>query len=119
MQVVVKTPRIRLEGEVTPELVEYLRTQYGDIEVIEEEDDELVEVTRSEWYRSLKERLTPGENMKLYREMHGLSQEELGRKLGRFSRQNISNMENGHRSISKATAKRLAQVFDVSVEKFL
>jgi transcriptional regulator with XRE-family HTH domain len=57
--------------------------------------------------------------MKLYREMHGLSQAELGRKLGRFSRQNISNMENGHRSISKATAKRLAQVFDVSVEKFL
>jgi len=119
MQVVVKTPRIRLEGEVRPELVEYLRKQYGGIEVIEEEDDELIEVTRSEWYRSIREQLTPGENMKLYRELHGLSQEDLGRRLGRFSRQNISNMENGHRSISKNAAKRLAELFEVSVEKFL
>ncbi|MFW6288163.1 MAG: hypothetical protein ACOC2Q_00100 [Spirochaetota bacterium] len=28
-------------------------------------------------------------------------------------------MENGHRPISKAVAKRLAELFDVSVEKFI
>ena len=55
----------------------------------------------------------------MYRELQNLTQEELGKKLGSFSRQNISNMENGHRPISKAVAKKLAAIFDVSVEKFM
>ena len=119
MQVVVKKPHIRVEGEVTGALVEYLRQQFGEIEVIEDDDDALLEVTESEWYRSIRSTMTPGENMRVYRELHGLTQTELGRKLGNFTRQNISNMENGHRPISKAVAKRLAALFDVSVEKFI
>jgi transcriptional regulator with XRE-family HTH domain len=39
---------------------------------------------------------------------------ELGKKIGNFTRQNISNMENGRRPISKAVAKALAELFDVS-----
>jgi len=119
MQVVVKKPRIRLEGEINSELLQYLRETYGEVEVIEDEDDELVEVTKSEWYRNIRNEITPGENMRLYRELHNLSQAELGEKLGKLSRQNISNMENGQRGISKAVAKRLSELFDVSVEKFL
>jgi DNA-binding XRE family transcriptional regulator len=119
MQVVVKKPRIRIEGEVTAELVEYLRKEYGEIEVITDEEEELVEVTESEWYRSLRRSISPGENVRLYRKLHGLTQEELGTKLGNFTRQNISNIENGHRAVSKNMAIRLAELFDVSVEKFL
>jgi len=73
MQLVVKKPHIRLEGEIGGSLVRFLRDQYGEIEVIEDEDDELVEVTKSEWYRS----------------------------------------------ISRNMAKKLATLFDVSVEKFV
>lgn len=80
---------------------------------------EVIEVTKSDWYRNIREQITPGDNMRFYREMHKLSQEKLGKKLGSFSRQNISNMERGHRSISKATAIKLAEFFDVSVDKFL
>lgn len=119
MQVVVKKPHIRVEGEVTGNLVEYLRREFGEIEVIENEDDELIEVVDSDWYRSIRATTSPGENMRVYRELHDLTQEELGRELGRFTRQNISNMENGHKPISKAVAKRLAELFDVSVEKFV
>ena len=119
MQVVVKTPRIRIEGEVTTELVEYLRKEFGEIEVITEEEDELIEVTESEWYRALRESVGPGENVRLYRELHKLTQEELGKKIGKFTRQNISNIENGHRAVSKNMAIRLAELFNVSVEKFL
>lgn len=119
MQVVVKTPHIRLEGEVTDDLVEYLRQRFGEVEVIEDDDDELVEITESDWYRSIKETMSPGENVRLYRELHGMTQAELGAKLGAFTRQNVSNMENGSRPISKAAAKRLAELFDVSVEKFI
>ncbi len=38
---------------------------------------------------------------------------------GWLSRQNISNMEHGHRQISEGLAKKLAELFDVSVGKFL
>ncbi|TVR94353.1 MAG: XRE family transcriptional regulator [Spirochaetaceae bacterium] len=119
MQVVVKKPRIRLEGEIGGSLVQFLRDQYGEVEIIEDEGDELVEVTKSDWYQSIRETITPGENMRVYREMHGLTQDQLAEKLGNLTRQNISNMENGHRSISKTMAKKLAALFDVTIEKFV
>ncbi len=119
MQVVVRTPHTRLEGEVTDDLVDYLRRRFGEIEVIENDDDELVEVTESDWYRSIESTMSPGENLRVYRELRGMTQAELGAKLGAFTRQNVSDMENGHRPISKAVAKRLADLFDVSVEKFI
>ena len=84
-----------------------------------DKDEKLVRVTDSDWYRSLRATITPGENLRHYRELHGLTQEELGKRLGKFTRQNISNMENGHRAISKNAALALAGHFDVSVEKFL
>jgi DNA-binding XRE family transcriptional regulator len=119
MQVVVKKPHIRMEGEITSELIQYLQEQYGEIEVIEDDDEALVEITQSDWYRDVRAQITPGENMRFYRKLHDLSQEALGQKIGSFHRQHISNMERGHRPISKITAKRLAELFDVSVEKFL
>jgi len=119
MQVVVKKPHIRLEGEIGSSLVKYLRDQYGEIEVIEDEDDELVEVTKSDWYRSIRETITPGENIRMYRQVYGMTQDQLAEQLGNLTRQNISNMENGHRAISKNMAKRLSMLFDVSVEKFV
>jgi DNA-binding XRE family transcriptional regulator len=119
MQVVVKKPHIRLEGEIGGSLVKFLRDQYGEIEVIEDEDDELVEVTKSDWYQSIRETTTSGDNVRAYRQMHGMTQDQLANELGNLTRQNISNMENGHRAISKKMAKKLATLFDVSVEKFI
>ncbi len=119
MQVVVKKPHIRLEGEISGSLVKFLRDQYGEIEVIEDEDNELVEVINSDWYRSIRETITPGENVRTYRQMHGMTQDQLAEKLGNLTRQNISNMENGQRSISKNVAKKLATLFEVSIEKFM
>ncbi len=58
-------------------------------------DEELIEVSNSDWYQTIREQTTPGENMRIYRELHGLSQQQLGSKLGRLTRQNISNMEHG------------------------
>jgi len=108
-----------VDGEITTELVEYLRKEYGDIELIEDEDEQLIEVSKSGWYRSMRKAITPGENLRVYRVLHKLTQEELGKKLGNFTRQNVSNMENGHRAISKNVALRLSELFDVSVDKFM
>jgi transcriptional regulator with XRE-family HTH domain len=82
-------------------------------------EDTVFEITKSEWYHHIRSEISPSENIRLYRELHHMSQTELGEKLGRLSRQNISNMENGQRGISKSLAKRLSKLFDVSVEKFL
>jgi DNA-binding XRE family transcriptional regulator len=57
--------------------------------------------------------------MKLYRELHKMTQAELGEKLGGLPRQHISNMERGMRAISLATAKKLSAFFKVSVERFI
>lgn len=119
MQVVVKKPHIRVEGNIPGNLLEYLRREFDDIEIIEDPDEELLEIHESDWYRSIRPTISPGENVRAYRELHNLTQRELGEKLGNLSRQNISNIENSHRPISKAVAKKLAEVFDVSVEKFL
>lgn len=119
MQVLVKKPHIRLEGEIPRQLLSYLEQNFGEVQVIENEDEELVEVTRTEWCRNIRDQTSPGENLRLYRTLHGLTQEELGTKVGNFSRQNISNMERGHKSISKSVAKKLAELFDVSVDKFI
>ena len=51
--------------------------------------------------------------------MYGMTQEKLGEMLGGIPRQHVSNMERGTRSISIKTAQKLAQIFKVSVEKFL
>ena len=119
MQAVVKKPHIRLEGEIPAELLAFLRDHYADVEIIENEDDELEDVFESTWYKNIRAETTPGDNLRIYREIHGMTQEQLGEKLGGIPRQGISNMENGHRAISKKTAKKLAEIFDVSVEKFI
>jgi len=119
MQVVVKKPHIRVEGDITGNLVEYLRQEFDDIEIIRDKDEELLEICDSDWYRSIRPTISPGENVRVYRELYKLTQKELGERLSNLSRQNISNIENGHRPISKAMAKKLAELFKVSVEKFL
>ncbi len=77
MQVVVKTPHIWLEGEVTDDPIDCLRRRFGEIEVIDNDDEELVEVLESEWYRSIKPTISPGENMRVYRELHRMAYAEL------------------------------------------
>ena len=119
MQVVVKKPPIRLEGEITPNLVDFLKTEFGNIEVVDDKDEELIDVTESAWYQNINQTISPGETLRFYREMRGITQAELGARIGRFRRQYISNLENGHRPISKAVAKRLAVLFEVSVERFI
>jgi len=118
MQVVVKKPPIKLEGEITSNLIAYLTAEFGDIEVVED-DDEFIDVTKSEWYQNIKQSISPGDTLRFYREMRGFTQAELGERIGRFSRQYISNLENGHRPISKTVAKRLSALFEISVSRFI
>ncbi len=122
MQVVAKTPRIdlRISGEIPEKILRALEEEYGDaLQVLGGEDDELVDVTATDWYRETKMRITPGDTLRIYRENAGLTQTALGQRMGGVPRQHISNMENGRRPIGKENAKRLAAALHTDYRVFL
>ena len=82
-------------------------------------DDEPVNVFETDWYQARKNAMTPGKYCRIYRENKGLTQDELGQKLGGLSRRYVSDLETGHRTISKNVAKALSELFKQPVVRFL
>lgn len=117
MLAVAKTPRTRLkiEGEVPPALLMMLKKTFGkDLKI---EEDEYVNIRDTSWYKKTK--LTPALRVKEYRDLFEYTQAQLGNLLGGKSRQYVSDIENNRRSISLESAKKLAKIFETSVEKFV
>jgi len=122
MLAVVKTPHInvKIQGKIPSKLIDLLKDEYGErVHLIEEADDQLVDVFKTDWYRRTKERLTPGKRLRIYRQNLRMTQSALGKQLGGIPRQFVSNMENGIRPISKKMALKLSELFGVSVAKFI
>lgn len=122
MQAVVKTPHIEItiKGDIPQKIIALLRKEYGKrVRLTKDENDEYVNIIETEWYKKMKAEKTPADNMKIYRRIHKITQERLGEMLGGIPKQHVSNMENGIRPISKNTAKKLAKIFNVSVERFI
>ncbi len=122
MLAVVKTPRIKIEikGRISKKLLDVLKEEYGsEVRIIPDEEDEKLDVFKTDWYKGMQEKMTPGKNLRIYRQNRGITQKELGELLGGIPRQHISNMERGIRSISKKVALKLSAVFNTSVEKFI
>ena len=122
MLAVVKTPRTKIEikGNISKKLLDVLKEEYGsDVQLIPDEEDEKLDVFETDWYKGIKEKLTTGKNMRIYRQNRGMTQKELGEMLGGIPCQHISNMERGIRSISKKVALKLSKIFNTSVDKFI
>ena len=122
MQAVVKTPHIevRIKGDIPPKLLFVLEEEFGtDLLLEEEQDDEVVNIFETDWYSQIKSSMTPGDNLKIYRENRGWTQAQLGEMLDGVPRQHVSNMERDLRPISKKTARKLARIFNVSPGKFI
>jgi DNA-binding XRE family transcriptional regulator len=122
MQAVVKTPHIEIniKGDIPQKILSVLKEEYGKkVRLVNDEDDEYVNIVETDWYKKMKAEKTPADNLKIYRRIHKITQGKLGEILGGIPKQHVSNMENGIRPISKNTAKKLAKIFDVSVERFI
>ena len=122
MLAVVKTPRTRIEirGKISKRLLDVLKEEYGsEVQIIPDDEDEKIDIFETDWYKNAKEKLTPGKNMRIYRQNLGITQKELGELLGGVPRQHISNMERGIRAISKKVALNLSKIFNASVDKFI
>ncbi len=105
-----------IEGKISPDTLEKLKGLFKDSLIVE--DDEWVDFENTDWYKELKASRTPGVNLKFYRTENKLTQKELGEKLG-VQKQFISDMERERKPISKAMAKKLSELFNVSVSKFI
>lgn len=124
MLAVVKKPHTRtllfeVKGDIPSHVLAYLEQAFGqDVEVIEDAE-EPVNLFETDWYQDIRQQTTPGEIVRIYRENMSITQAELGRKLGNISRQKVSDIEHNRRSISKEMAKKLSQIFNAAVERFL
>ncbi len=124
MLAVVKKPLteqalFEVKGEIPPNVISYLEQEFGRDMVEVEDDETYVDILETKWFKEMREQTTPGEIVRMYRENSGLTQVELGRKLGKFTRQKISDIEHNRRSISKEVARKLSLIFGVPVERFL
>ena len=125
MLAVVRKPHTKqtlfeVKGEIPSRVLQYLTRTFGqDVELCEPEE-ELLDIFSTPWYRQISKQTTIGEILKIYRKNRGMSQAELGQHLGStWTRQKISDLEHNRRQISKEVGKKLSQLFDVPVERFL
>jgi DNA-binding XRE family transcriptional regulator len=120
MRALVKTQHIKIDAEIIPdELLSFLKTTYGEVTIIPDTDDDLIEVKKTAWYKTIKATMTSAENVKLLRKSRKLTQAQLGKSLGGIPKQTVSNIEHGTRPISKEMAKKLSEVFNISVDNFI
>ena len=120
MLVHVKTPRIEIEikGVVSDQLLTMLRNEFGEnLDV--SDDDTLVDPFETDWFKETKSQISPGNNLRIDRENAGLTQAELGKRIGSFSRQYISDLENCRKNVSLKVARKLADQFDRSIERYV
>ncbi|MCP4751726.1 MAG: helix-turn-helix transcriptional regulator [Proteobacteria bacterium] len=110
-------PLFKMKGDVPERIIEFIEKEF-DVEV-EEEDEEYVDITETEWYRDMQRNWTHGDSISVYRYKAGYTQAQLGELLGGVSRQVVCDMEKGRRGISKDMAKKLAKILKTRVEKFI
>lgn len=123
MQVRAAAPHIRVtvEGDRIPEgIMDAIRAEFsGDQIEVRGDDDETVDALQSDWYRETVGLITPGDVIRVYRKNHGMTQAELGRRLGGAPRRRIDTIEKGRRGVSAAMAKQIADVLGISAERIL
>jgi DNA-binding XRE family transcriptional regulator len=120
MLAVVKTPLTSFEvkGDISKSLMDFLKAEYGKtLKIKPDPEDETEDYFASSIHKKIKQETTSGSNVRVYREIHELTQEQLGKKLG-VSNSFICDLEKGRREISKEMAKKLGELFDTSVERF-
>ena len=113
------TPLFEVKGDIPENVVAYLEKEFGQaLEVFAEDDEELVNIFETDWYKEISAATTPGERLKIYRENLGLTQAELAQKLG-IPKQKISDMENNKCRIPEDVARKLSQLCEVPIGRFL
>ena len=124
MLAVVKTPRtnLHMRGFIPAPVLRVLRHEFGkNLTVMvdtDKDDKEMVSVFDSAEYKEFKNRVSPADYVRTYRENAGLTQTGLAEKFN-VTRAYVCDIEHGRRTISKRFAKALSDFFLVSVSRFI
>lgn len=110
------TTELRLQGDGALQVLAQLRQLYPSLTVVtaeaaelgEESDDDWIDITETEWYRTRTAQITPGRCLRIYRENIGLTLIRLA-ELSGIERRLLSQMEHGQLSISESDAHTLAE----------
>jgi DNA-binding XRE family transcriptional regulator len=110
---------MRIEGDVPPRLLRLLKTEYGpELKIAEKDEDESVDFFETDFYRKVKSEMTPGAYVRIYRENHCMTQDQVGEKVG-VNKSFICDIEHNRRAISKDMAKKFSVLFKISVARFI
>ncbi len=122
MRAIVKTGGIwiQLRGNIPQAVLDVLRQEYGRRLILRSELGEpMTDILNAPLYKSNPVEMTPGDYLRFFRQDRDLTQAALGQALGGLSRQNVFDMENGRKPISRITALRFSKFFEVSSDKFI
>jgi rRNA processing protein Krr1/Pno1 len=120
MLVVAKKPRInlKLEGQGIRKVITLIKKNFNDVEVKKDDDDEVVLIENTEWYKKVSKGLTPAKALKVYRNNANLTMMELSEKCG-IAQSHLSDMETGKRNIGKISAQKLGKALNCNYRRFL
>lgn len=101
--------RFRVEGDIDPLLIEWMRERYGDRLTLSDgmSGNDSLDFHDPGWSGKPGPEMTPASSFKFYRELNELTQRELAVMVGE-TRQHVSDMEHGRRPISLKMAKALS-----------
>lgn len=107
---------LRLQGDGALQVLAQLRQLYPSLTVVtaetaelgEESDEDWIDITETEWYRTRAAQITPGRCLRIYRENIGLTLIRLA-ELSGIERRLLSQMEHGQLSIGESDARTLAE----------
>jgi len=125
MQALVKVPRMlengapvefTISGNIPVFYLDLTRRLFPMIE--ENDDDELIEISESGWYKKMQATVKPGDVLRSLRTMREMKQKELAENLGIEPRQ-ISDMEHGRAPIGKKMAMKLGKALNINYKHFL
>lgn len=112
-----KPVSFRVEGKNIPKAVlAFLDALFPD-HVRIDDDEDLVAVESTDWYKKAKAKITPAKALKIMRTNAGLTQKQLADKIG-IAKQNYNSLERGSRPISMMMAKKLADALGTSYTMF-
>jgi len=106
---------IKFKTRTPARVISTIKKQYADYI---DDDDELVDIATTDWYKQMEKVMTPGKKVKTLREVQNITQVKLGELVG-VPTARISDFETGQRAISKAVAKKLGDLFGVSPAIFI
>jgi DNA-binding transcriptional regulator YiaG len=110
---------IKFRGDVPRRVMEDLHSRYSGWILAISEDDERVDLSKTEEWREFEKRQSPGAWIAGLRKAQWWTQKELGSRLGGVSTPRISDWEHDRRAVSKSYAKMLADLFGISAERFI